>query len=73
MSDPSDLLMRTGFSGRIARAGSWSVGGKLIARLIDLASLVVLAAALDSASFGLVAQAMIVILVIEAVTCMPVM
>ena len=73
VSDSSDPLVRAGFSSRIAKAGSWSVGGKLIARLIDLGSLVVLATVLDPASFGLVAQAMSVILIVEAVTSMPVM
>ena len=65
-------MVPAGLAGKIAKAGSWSVGGKLMARLIDLGPLVVLAAVLEPASFGLVAQAMSIILILEAVTSMPV-
>lgn len=56
---------------RIARAGAWAIGGKLGARVIDFASLLVLAQLLLPADFGLVAMAMTVILLIEAVTEVP--
>lgn len=58
--------------GRLARAGLWSVAGKMAAKSVDLLSLVVLAQILSPADFGLVAKATAVILILEATTDMPV-
>lgn len=57
---------------KFASAGAWSTSGKLVSKVIDLATLVVLTNLLDPADFGLVAKAMVVILVIEAVTTIPI-
>jgi O-antigen/teichoic acid export membrane protein len=53
-------------------AGAWSIGGKLTAKLIDLATLIILTGILDPEDFGLVAMAMAVIVVIEAITSVPI-
>jgi O-antigen/teichoic acid export membrane protein len=55
-----------------ASAGFWSVGGKLVSRLFDIASLVILTDILAPADFGLVAKAMTVVLIVEMVTLIPV-
>lgn len=56
----------------IASAGAWSVGGKLVSRLFDLATLVILTAILTPADFGLVAKAMAVVMLVEMVTLLPI-
>ncbi len=59
-------------SERAIAAGTWVVTGKLIARSIDLLTLLVLARLLVPADFGLVAMAMAVILIVEAVLQLPI-
>lgn len=56
---------------KVAVAGIWSVGGRLAGRAIDLCSLLVLAQLLTPADFGLVAMAMSVVMLVEAVLEMP--
>jgi len=55
-----------------AVAAIWLVGGRLIARSIDLVTLLVLARILGPAEFGAVAVAMTLILIVEAISEMPV-
>ena len=55
-----------------ASAGAWTTSGKFVSKLIDLATLIILTNVLEPADFGLVAMAMVVILVIEAVTSIPI-
>lgn len=49
-------------------AGVWAIAGRLLAKGLDLVTLVVLARLLTPADFGLVAKAMTIILLVEAVT-----
>ncbi|MFT4269021.1 MAG: oligosaccharide flippase family protein [Xenophilus sp.] len=56
---------------RVAGAGAWTVGTRLAAKLIDLAMLVCLARFLGPADFGLVAMAMAVVYIVEALLEMP--
>ncbi len=56
---------------RTARAGLWTVGGKLVAKGVDFLSLLVLARFLGPAEFGLVAMAMTAVFIVEAVMDMP--
>lgn len=65
MSEPN-------LSDRTAIAAIWLVAGRMIARLIDLASLVVIARILGPSDFGLIAVAMTVIYIVEAILEMPV-
>ncbi|UDF32283.1 UNVERIFIED_ORG: oligosaccharide flippase family protein (plasmid) [Roseateles sp. XES5] len=58
-------------STRTIRAGMWTVGARLSSRLIDFAVLLVLARLLGPADFGLVATAMTVIYIVEAVLELP--
>ncbi|MDG1118544.1 MAG: oligosaccharide flippase family protein [Flavimaricola sp.] len=58
--------------GKVARAGLQSVAGRLGGRAIDFATLLVLAQLLVPADFGLIALAMTVILLVEAVTDLPI-
>jgi O-antigen/teichoic acid export membrane protein len=58
-------------SARTIRAGIWTVGARLSSRLIDFAVLLVLARLLGPADFGLVATAMTVIYIVEAVLELP--
>jgi O-antigen/teichoic acid export membrane protein len=51
-----------------AKASSWSIGGKILARLFDLISLIILSRLLDPTSFGLVAKAMTIIVILETIT-----
>lgn len=60
------------FSARAMTAGTWVIAGKLIARSIDFVTLLVLARLLDPADFGLVAMAMAIILIVEAVLQLPI-
>jgi O-antigen/teichoic acid export membrane protein len=55
-----------------AIGGTWTVGARLVSRLIDLATMLVLARLLRPVDFGLVAIAMTMIYVIEAALELPV-
>lgn len=57
---------------KMAHAGLWAIGARLSGKLIDFFSLLFLASLLVPADFGVVALAMTVILLIEALTEMPV-
>jgi O-antigen/teichoic acid export membrane protein len=57
---------------KVARASLQSVVGRLGGRVIDFATLLVLAQLLVPADFGLIALAMTVILLVEAVTDLPI-
>ncbi|MEL6337533.1 MAG: oligosaccharide flippase family protein [Pseudomonadota bacterium] len=61
-----------GLGTRLASASSWSIGGQLAAKLLDLATLVVLLYFLTPADFGLVAQALTIVVIVEAVTMVPI-
>ncbi|CAN5915314.1 lipopolysaccharide biosynthesis protein [soil metagenome] len=52
-------------------AGAWTVGTRLTAKLIDLAMLLCLARFLGPAEFGLVAMAMAVVFIVEALFELP--
>ncbi|KHK92874.1 hypothetical protein LK12_00175 [Novosphingobium malaysiense] len=56
----------------LANAGKWSITGKILARGIDFVSLIILAYFLTPSDFGLVAMAMTIVVVVEAVTNIPV-
>lgn len=58
-------------SQRTVRAGLWTVGARLSSRFVDLFALLVLARFLDPADFGLVATAMTIIFIVEAVLELP--
>lgn len=58
-------------SARTIRAGIWTVGARLSSRVIDFAVLLVLARLLGPADFGLVATAMTVIYIVEAILELP--
>jgi O-antigen/teichoic acid export membrane protein len=55
-----------------AISGTWTVGARLVSRLIDLATMLVLAHVLSPRDFGLVAIAMTVIYIMEAAFELPV-
>lgn len=55
----------------LAAAGLWTSSGRLVGKVIDLASLLVLARILSPADFGLVSKALIVVTLIEAITDLP--
>jgi O-antigen/teichoic acid export membrane protein len=57
---------------RTAVSGTWMVGARLVSRLIDFATMLVLAHILFPKDFGLVAIAMTVIYIIEAALELPV-
>jgi O-antigen/teichoic acid export membrane protein len=57
---------------RTAVGGTWMVGARLVSRVIDLATMLVLAHILSPKDFGLVAIAMTVIYIIEATLELPV-
>jgi O-antigen/teichoic acid export membrane protein len=57
---------------RTAVGGTWMVGARLVSRVIDLATMLVLAHILLPKDFGLVAIAMTVIYIIEAALELPV-
>ena len=59
-------------SGRTATGATVLIASKLVARCLDLATMVVLGRLLSPADFGLVAIAMSVVMVIEAVLELPV-
>jgi len=56
---------------RTVGAGTWTVGARLVAKLIDLAMLLCLARFLGPAEFGLVATAMAAVFIIEALFDLP--
>lgn len=58
-------------SERTARAGAWTVGGKLFGKALDFISLLVLARFLGPADFGVVAMALIAVQVVEALSELP--
>ena len=58
-------------SQRTVRAGLWTVGARLSSRVIDLVALLVLARFLGPADFGLVATAMTIIFIVEAILELP--
>lgn len=58
---------------RTGGGAAWLIGSRLGTRLVDLATLAILARLLDPASFGLVAIAMTVLLIVEAVFEMPIL
>ena len=69
----ADSVLSTGSaSGKAAAAATWLVGGRLLARLIDLATLLVLARVLGPTEFGIVSLAMTPIYIVEAVTDLPI-
>lgn len=65
MSDLDKIVAKT------ARAGIWTVSGKLIAKSIDLVVLLVLARLLSPADFGLVALATAPVLIVETIFELP--
>lgn len=57
---------------RALTAGAWTVGSRLVAKVVDLGMLLCLARFLGPAEFGLVATAMAVVFVVEALFELPV-
>ncbi len=57
---------------RTATSGMWTIGARLLTRLIDLVTMLVLARVLAPREFGVVAIAMTIISIVEAVFEMPV-
>lgn len=55
----------------IASAGAWAVGGKLISKVLDFGTFTILAKVLQPEDFGLVALALTVVLILDALTDMP--
>ena len=60
-----------GMARRAVKAGAWTVGTRLAAKLIDLAMLLCLARFLGPAEFGVVAMAMAVVFIVEALFELP--
>ncbi len=58
-------------SHRTATASLWTIGGKLLARMLDFVSLLVLARLLRPEDFGLVAIATSVLVIVEAILDLP--
>jgi PST family polysaccharide transporter len=56
----------------VAAGGAWMIGARLLSRTLDLVSMLVLARVLQPRDFGLVAIAMTIVFVLEAVFEMPV-
>lgn len=67
MADTADQAL----SKRTIRAVFWTVGARLLSRVLDFATLLVLARFLGPEDFGLVATAMTIILVLEAILELP--
>jgi O-antigen/teichoic acid export membrane protein len=63
---------RPSIAGRAVGAGAWTIGTRLIAKLIDLGILLCLARFLGPAEFGLVAIAMAVLFIVEALFELPI-
>ncbi len=57
---------------QIATSGTWTVGARVISRIIDLITMVMLAHILHPKDFGLIAIAMTVIYIVEAALELPV-
>ena len=57
---------------KTAKSGTWTIGARLASRVIDLATMLVLAHVLHPRDFGLVAIAMTVIFIVEAALELPV-
>ncbi len=58
--------------GQTAISGTWTVGARIISRIIDLVTMIVLAHILHPKDFGLVAIAMTVIYIVEAALELPI-
>ena len=58
--------------GQTAISGTWTVGARIISRVIDLTTMIVLAHILHPKDFGLVAIAMTVIYIVEAALELPI-
>jgi len=58
-------------SERTAKAGAWTVGGKLFGKVFDFISLLILARFLGPADFGVVAMAATAVQVVEALSELP--
>jgi len=58
-------------SERTAKAGLWVVSGKLFAKSLDFVSLLILARFLGASEFGVVSMAMTAVLIVEALSEMP--
>lgn len=69
---PTQIVSSGTLSHRTSRASLWAIGGKLLGKLIDLATFVVLSHFLTPHDLGLVAIAMTAIFVIEAVLDLPI-
>ncbi len=65
-------MTSSSLSHKAASAGLWVVGGRLLARVLDLVSLLVLARLLTPADFGIVAIATTILSVVEAILEIPV-
>jgi O-antigen/teichoic acid export membrane protein len=61
----------TNLADRTALAGIWTIGGKIIARMIDFVALLVLARMLSPDDFGLVAIATSILVIVETVLDLP--
>lgn len=71
-ADPDQTVNSGALSGKTSRAGMWAIGGKLVGKVIDLATFVVLSNYLTPHDLGLVAIAMTAVFVIEAVLDLPI-
>jgi O-antigen/teichoic acid export membrane protein len=60
-------------SARTGSGAAWLIGSRFAARGVDLATLAILARLLDPAAFGLVAIAMTLLLIVEAVFELPIL
>lgn len=58
-------------SKQTAKAGAWTAGGRIAAKAADLVALIVLARFLGPSDFGLVAMAMTLIFIVEAIMELP--
>lgn len=61
----------SGLAKKTAVASSWTVGGKIIARMLDFVTLLILARFLDPADFGLVAIATSILVILETILELP--
>ena len=64
-------IEESNMASRAVGAGTWTVGTRLAAKLIDLAMLLCLARFLGPAEFGLVAMAMAAVFIVEALFDLP--
>ncbi|MEM9781182.1 MAG: oligosaccharide flippase family protein [Pseudomonadota bacterium] len=56
----------------MASASAWFTGGQIVAKALDLVTLLALLYFLTPADFGLVAQALTVVVIVEAITMVPI-